>query len=524
MQADRPVRGDDVIPLVPLWELLRQQKQWLKFGLAGLLLSGLLLVGTVLFLAPKTEVCSMDLSLGFKGAQNGKYPNDLPFSAEELLDGSVLRAVYERHNLQQWIEFPAFESALSISQSSGDLRNIVRDYSARLSDSKLTGPDRQALEQEYRSRLRSAASTEFKLAWFDASRIPRVPLDVKAKALADIPVIWAEQAVRGKQIYLFTSLVPGLNPSTEKEGLSEVEQYAALQSRARALGEGLVSVEKLPGATLVALPNGTTVIDLKLRLRAFVEQTLPSIQETLLTQAGADRETVKLAQALELQLKFRENRAKSSQDRLTAMVETYRDFLGGRPGAAGITETGDPAVPAVQRFDETFFNRLLGLTQTGADRDYLKKMLVEISDLRLQLTQDELSCRELRQNLEIVRSTLARLGAERPVGSPLQPPPPQGDRATPAGVADLQNTATQLTLLLESSRQLVIAISESYLGHHPELFGVARGWERKQIQPLGGVSLGLAFVAWMILGVSALVLLLILNVRIKSLGRSLRQS
>jgi len=71
---------------------------------------------------------------------------------------------------------------------------------------------------------------------------------------------------------------------------------------------------------------------------------------------------------------------------------------------------------------------------------------------------------------------------------------------------------------------LVVAISESYLGHHPELFGVARGGERKQVQPLGGVSLGLAFVAWIVLGFFALVSLLFLNVRIKSLGRSLRQS
>ena len=524
MPSDRPTSADEVLSLAPLWKLLGQQRRWLLVGLVGLFLSGMVLVGSVWFLTPKTEVCSMDLSLGFRGAQDGQYPNGLPFSAEELLDPAVLQAVYGRHNLQQWIEFPAFESSLSISQSSDDLRGIVRDYSSRLNDSKLTGPDRQALEQEYRSRLRSASSTLFKLAWFDAGRSPRVPLDVKAKVLADIPVIWAEQAVRGKQIYLFASLVPGLNPTAEKEGLSEIEQYAALQSRAQALEDGLVSVEKLPGATLVALPDGTTVIDLKLRLRAFVEQTLPSIQESLFNRAGADRETVKLAQALELQLKFRENRAKSSQDRLTAMVETYRDFLAGRPGAAGITETGDPAVPAGGRFDETFFNRLLGLAQTGADRDYLKKMLVEIGDLRLQLTQDELSCRELRQNLEIVRSTLTRLGAERPAGSPLQPPPPQEDRATPAGVADLGSATAQLTLLLESSRQLVVAISESYLGHHPELFGVARGWERKQVQPLSGVALGLAFVAWIILGVFALVSLLLLNHRIKSLGRSMRHS
>jgi hypothetical protein len=523
MQADRPVRGDDVIPLVPLWELLRQQKQWLKFGLAGLLLSGLLLVGTVLFLAPKTEVCSMDLSLGFKGAQNGKYPNDLPFSAEELLDCSVLRAVYERHNLQQWIEFPAFESALSISQSSGNLQNVIGEYSSRFNNSKLSGPDRQALEQEYRSRLRSAFSTVFRLAWFDGSRSPRVPLDVKAKVLSDIPVIWAKQAVSNKQIYSFSSHLPGLNANYEKEGQSEIEKFAAINNRARALEEGLLYVEKLPGASLVALSDGTTVVDLKLRLRAYREQTLPSIQDSMLTQIGTNQEIMKLSQAMELQLKFRESRAKSSQDRLSALVETYRDYLAGRPGSIS-TDTGGPVASTGGRFVEIFLNRLLGLAQTGADRDYLRKMLEEIEKGRIQATQDELSCQELRQNLEMVRSALARQGAERPAGSPLQPPPPQEDRATSGIAASLRDSAAQLGLLLDSSRQLVIAISESYLGHHPDLFSVTRGWELKKVQPLSRVALILALVAWVVLGFFSLLMLLFIKHRIGSLSRSARQS
>ena len=523
MRADRPVRGDDVIPLAPLWELLRQQKQWLKFGLAGLLLSGLLLVGTVLFLTPKTEVCSMDLSLGFKGAQDGKYPNDLPFSAEELLDRSVLRTVYEGYNLQQWIEFPAFESSLSITQSSGNLQNVIGEYSSRFNDSKLSGPDRQALEQEYRSRLRSAFSTVFRLAWFDGSRSPRVPLDVKAKVLSDIPVIWAKQAVGNKQIYSFSSHLPGLNTNYEKEGQSEIEKFAAINNRARALEEGLVYVEKLPGASLVALSDGTTVVDLKLRLRAYREQTLPSIQESMLTQIGTNQEIMKLSQAMELQLKFRESRAKSSKDRLSALVETYRDYLAGRPGAP-IADTGETAISKGGGFVELFFSRLLGLAQTGADRDYLKEMLEEIEKARIADTQDELSCDELRQNLEIVRAALARQGAERPANSPLQPPPPKEDRADSAGAGSVRGAATQLGLLLDSSRQLVNAISESYLGHNTDLFSVAGGWEVKKIQPLSVVALVSAFVAWVVLGFFFLLVLLFINHRVVSLGRSIRPS
>ena len=523
MLTNRPISADDALSLAPLWELVRQQKRWLQLGLAGLLLGGLLLVGLVWFLAPKTEVCSIDLSLGFKGAQDGKYPNDLPFSAEELLDPAVLRAVYERHNLQQWIEFPAFEASLSISQSSANLQGIFGEYSTRLSDSKLTGPDRQAVEQEYRSRLRSSLSPVYKLAWFDGSRSPGVPLDVKRKVLADIPVLWAEQAVSTKQIYSFSSLLPGLNPNYEKEGQSEMEKFAAINNRARALEEGLASVEKLPGAATVALSDGTTVVDLKLRLRTFREQTLPSIQDSVLTQIGNNQEMLKLSQAMELQLKFRESRAKSSQDRLSALVETYRDYLAGRPGSIS-TDTGGPVASTGGRFVEIFLNRLLGLAQTGADRDYLRKMLEEIEKGRIQATQDELSCQELRQNLEMVRSALARQGAERPAGSPLQPPPPQEDRATSGIAASLRDSAAQLGLLLDSSRRLVIGISESYLGQHPDLFRVTRGWELKKVQPLSRVALILALVAWVVLGFLSLLMLLFIKHRIVSLSRSARQS
>jgi len=361
------------------------------------------------------------------------------------------------------------------------------------------------------------------LAWFDGSRSPGVPLDVKEKVLADIPVLWAEQAVSTKQIYSFSSLLPGLNPNYEKEGQSEMEKFAAINNRARALEEGLASVEKLPGAATVALSDGTTVVDLKLRLRAFREQTLPSIQDSVLTQIGNNQEMLKLSQAMELQLKFRESRAKSSQDRLSALVETYRDYLAGRPGSIS-TDTGGPVASTGGRFVEIFLNRLLGLAQTGADRDYLRTMLAEIEEARIEVTQAELSCQELRLNLEIVRSALAQESAERPANFPLQPPPPKEDRATSAGVGSVRDAATQLGLLLDSSRQLVNAISQSYLGHNADLFSVAGGWEVKEIQPLSRVTLVSAFVAWGVLGFFFLLGLLIINHRIVLLGRSIRPS
>jgi hypothetical protein len=245
------------------------------------------------------------------------------------------------------------------------------------------------------------------------------------------------------------------------------------------------------------------------------------LQESLLTRLGSDREARRLEESLQLQLDFRENRAESSRARLAALVETYRDFLAGRPGAGGLDAEGAPA-GAAARLDETFLSRLLGLAQAGADRDYLKKMLAEIEAARLQVARDDLSAAELRQNLETIRSLLAPRAAERPGGTPLQPPPPQEDRAGPAPIVALQETSLQLGRMLDASRQLLLAISTGYLGRQPELFTLTRGVEVDEVRPLSQARLGLAFLAWVVLGSAALGLLLFLQHRGRALARTAR--
>jgi hypothetical protein len=515
----------DVLTLVPVRTFISRYRLILAFGLVGILLLGITLVAVSWWVSPATRVSSIQLSLGFLGAQDGQYPNQLPFSAEELIDPSVLRVVYDRHELQSWLDFSSFGSSVSISQSADNLRDILREYEGRLGDGKLAGPARQALEQEYRSRLRSAASTLFTLAWYEpGGRFPGVPAEVKTRVLADIPAVWAEQAIRSKQALVFASRLPGLNPRPPGNGGSELEAFAALDSRARAMEEGLNLLEKLPGALQAALPDGTTLIDLRLRLRAFREQSLPAVQESLLTRAGSGGGVQRLEQALALQLKFRENRAQSSKDRLAALVDTYRDFLAGRPGAPGLTETGEPSALPGGPLDEAFLSRLLGLAQGGADRGYLKKMLAEIEAARIQAAQDEISVSEIRQNLDLVRSYRARRPEDRSAGSSLQPPPPQEDRAAPSSVAALHESGVQLGRLLDSSRQLTMVISEGFIGRQPELFGITRGLLVQEFRPIGSVRLGLALLAWGVLGTFSFLALLLVYHRAVSMGRSMKKS
>jgi len=513
----------DVLTLSPVRTFCGRHRVTLVLGLALIFLSGFGLVGSAWWVAPVTRVLSVDISLGFLGAQDGKYPNGLPFSPEGLLDPAVLRAVYDQHQISSYIQFPEFQSALSISQDSKDLQAVIREYEPRLRDGKITGPDRQALEAEYRSRLRNAASTLYILSWYESEKFPsRVPKEVKAKVLLDIPKVWANRAIETKRALLFSSRLPGLNPVPSTTSISSLEFFSALEAGTRAIGSGFASIDKLPGAVQASLKDGTTMIDLHLRLRTFKEQTLPSVQEFLLTQLESSGEIRKLQEAVELQLKFREGREEEAKLRLSALVDSYRDFLASRPGGPALSEEGD-AIYAGANLDEIFLTRIVRLTQGTADATYLRKMVQEIEQARLALAQQSAEVSEMRQNLELVRGTALRQGTERAVAAPLQLPPPQEDLRNPALIAFPKESSAQLERIRNNASQIVALISECYLGKQTQLFNVFSEPKVVRIRNMGIARMGLAFIAWMVLGMTTLILLLMFHDRSMSLGRSMQK-
>jgi hypothetical protein len=327
--------GGNALTLFPVRDFFRRYRGALIFGLALILFSGFGLVGSAWWIAPVIRLMSVEVYLGFSGAQDGKYPNGLPFSPEDLLDPAVLRPVYDQHQLSPYIQFSDFQAALSISQDSKDLMGVIREYEVRLRDGKFSGPDRKIIETEYRSRLRNAASTLYILSWYENGKSPsRVSEEVKAKVLLDIPKVWANRVIETKQALLFSSRLLGVNPVPPSISTSSLEFFSTLEAGTRAISEGLSSIDKLPGAVQASLKDGTTMIDLHLRLRTFKEQTLPSVQEFLLTQLESNGEIRKLQEAVELQLKFRESREEEAKLRLSALVDSYRDFLASRPGGS----------------------------------------------------------------------------------------------------------------------------------------------------------------------------------------------
>ena len=280
-QLDFFRKQSPVASLAPLRTLYRSYRLWFQLGAIGLALSGLILAVTVWFTCPVTTISTIGISLDFQGAQQGKYSHGLPFSPEDLLDQSLLENLYQKHQLQQWLDFNSFKNSLSINQSGKVLNELRREYESKLGNAKLSGLERQNLEAEFQSRLKTATSSLFTISWTEYGSIARQPpRAVRQKVLEDLPLLWAETAISQKRVLLFPTSFPSLEGWTSDGGAmasDPTETVAFLSRRMKVLEKGLAVIELLPGAKQATLPDGTSLIDLQVRLRAFDEQLLPAL-------------------------------------------------------------------------------------------------------------------------------------------------------------------------------------------------------------------------------------------------------
>jgi len=514
----------DVVSLAPLGTFFRRFRPIFLFGLTGLLILGLTLVAVAWRMSPVTHLASQDLSITFRGAQKGEYPNGLPFSIEELLDPVVLRIVYDRQNLSQWLDFEAFRAALSVSIDPGEVHKIRREYEGRLTDPKLAGPDRRRLEEEFLSRIQTSSAGLYQVGWFEFGRERGlVPWEVKARVLAEIPAVWADQAVRIRQVLFFPVALPG---SSLRKG-EALKVLADLDSRSRVLDEALGEMVALPGGDQAVLGDGSNLADLSLRLRSFREQELPLVQQSFFAGLRASGEREGVAESFRMQLQSRDLVAARMQGRLQALLETYQDYLAGRPGISsemvrsGSGDGGERGSAILM--DESFLGRLLDLTQGGTDRGYRQKIVAEIDVARQEATRARQAAEDIRQNQEVF---LAAAAAAKAPPTALTPPPPSADRASGNGSAasSLPTALNTLDSLLASSGELLASISGSYLGRDVSLYELAGPFQTKEFRALGLRPLAMAFFAWVALGSAGLLLLTWGYSRLLSLRRSVRRS
>lgn len=533
-QLDFFRKQSPVSSLAPLRTLYRSYRLWFQLGAIGLALSGLILAVAVWFTCPVTTISSIEISLDFQGAQQGKYSHGLPFSPEDLLDQSLLEKLYEKHQLKQWLDFNSFKNALSINQSGKALNELRREYESKLGNAKLTALERQNLEAEFQSRLKTATSSLYTISWTEYGRHARTPhRAVRQKVLEDLPLLWAETAISQKRVLLFPTSFPSLVGWTPNGGAmvsDPTETVASLSRRMKIVEKGLAVIELLPGAKQAALADGTSLIDLQVRLRAFDEQLLPALRQRFFAGAASEQALKQLLTILEGIEQEHTGQLFLASDRLKALIQTYQDYLAAMTADASTpipagANSGTNQVSGETQGQDSFLSQLLDFARSTADQPYRQKWVDQISQSRLEVGRLEVLVNKDKENVAQARVALAAKVLEKTKGSvssAIQPPPLMEDRAVRTEDAIVgAKESNVLRKLSEDSKSLVAIISQNYIGQSPVLFSISQPFWVGEIRAIKAISLMIGVGTWLILGSAVLALLVFVHSRIHANLRKL---
>jgi len=369
---------DDVISLVPIWSLIRRYRRWLEAAFFSLVFLGAGGLAMTWLLLPQNTTGSIGLVFKFEGAAQGKYPNKTSFSPSDLLGGEVLREVYASNQLETYLTFDKFKSSLSLEPSGWERAFLDLEYSAKLEDRKLSFAERQQLSDEYQKRRAALPLVEYRVLWHHRERPAKlVPQALQAKVLEDIPRHWARHAVYQKKVLEAVGFFPGRIQSENSEA-KIISNSIDLGERIRALSLSLSELLGMPGAAHVLLGDGTSLVDLSIRLQVLRENGLNNIRGALQAYTQTADEKFALVKVLQDRLRARQKILLLEKGRLQPHEEAYRDYLASRPGAeksrAGSNRSLAAAGPTLQ-ISDAFLGKWMEMTKSVADETYRQDLV-----------------------------------------------------------------------------------------------------------------------------------------------------
>lgn len=493
--------GDDFISLAPLWHLLRRYRHWLEISFLALVISGLGGLAAASLFLKQEATGTLELEFVFAGAERGLFPNNQPFSPEDLLDDSVVRQVYVRNSLARWLKYEEFKSGLSLNRAGTDLLLLRSEYQAKLDDRKLTVADRQRLEEEFATRSQAIPPIRYRLAWNREARPGRLlPRELLRRSLRDLPRVWADEAVRKKQVLLFAARIPG--PARLGAEADVLASFNELLERSRSLQFGLEELAKMPGVNLPTGQDRPNLADLLLGLRILTEQTIPEIQLTLLANVDSPEAAERVERSFQLQLRTRESRLQQAKGGVASVLATYRDYLAGRPGSdfsgtlgAKADATGrNSAAPLAGagtslQISDSFLNKLMDVTKGNEDGPYRTQMVERIRSARLGEVDEESSSEETRQILQSIQRDLEkwRKGAARRERKAM-------------GTPDLAQAVRELNGLIQGAERLRSMVAENHMNPQTALYRVTLPFNYQVASPLSSRNAGLALAVFVFLG------------------------
>jgi hypothetical protein len=457
-QQAEPIVDEDIVSLAPLGKLIWRYRRWLMVCFFGCGLAGVGLLAILALVMPQTTNASLGLGLKFARAGKGEYPNRQPFSPNDLLATDILKKVYDGNRLEGYLEFDDFKNSLAVKSSGDPLVSLQLEYEVRLKERKLTLEERERFEKEYRTRRQAINNLEYSILWTQKSWLAKmVPASVKAKVLEDIPRFWAEDAVYTKKMLAMADFLP-----TRIQNENSVEKIVSnaidIGVRSRVLSKGLAELSGLPGGIQLKLPNGTTLVDLRDRLRVLREVGLNRIQEALVTFSADKEEKIKLQEMLRGRLRSREKAFFLEKSKLEPIEKGYRDYLASRRGVdSGRSGTprglGDGAGATTFQISDNFLGKWIEMTKPFADEEYRQALVDQISSERQGVLEMEFNVEEIKLYLDSINQEETKRELTIPK-DPARMGSQPNKLSQKEALQVMQETATELNSIIKDGEEI----------------------------------------------------------------------
>jgi hypothetical protein len=500
---------EDFISLAPLWGLIRRYRRWLELSLFALVVIALGLLSAVYVVLPKKNQTGLEFTLNFPEAALGVYPNQLPFRPEDLLETSVLRAVYEQNNLHVYLKFDEFKSGFSVARAGLELDLLKREFRARLDDRKLVLTDREKIEAQFGAQLKSLPATTYQLNFAQTARSSRlIPFAQQTKMLEEILRRWSTDAVTQKKVLAFAARLPG-----EMELVSKVNDplvsLTELLERTRVLATGLGELARLPGGYQAMLPDGARLADIFLKLDFLQEVRIPQIRSALFGSIADPSSARVIERMFRQQVRMRQDRLRLAEEYLRGIMLTYRDYLASSGPTSVIKGRASSEAPDVSnmggtqlQFSDTFLTKLMEMGGGKQDVQYRISLVEKIRNARLQVAAEASALRETQEILEALNKKVSL--SEKTAATAKIPPGPASENDF---VSSLILGCRELNDLIADSEKLRAKVMENYMSSQTSLYRItmpviSQSTSLLTLRNAGlflaafvGVGLGIAFAA-----------------------------
>jgi len=445
---------------------------------------GAVVTGLIYFFAPSERLAMLKFRLLFDGADVGKYPSGIRFSNEDITARAVLYQVWGTNKLERYGPFEDFQSAFYVAaEPSAEMEALDSEYSSKLTNRKLTAPERTQLEQEYREKRRGLVrGVDYELTMDLSLGFGSMPAEAREKALRDVLATWARDAENRKGAVKYQVSI--LSEKFLSESVLQRDEFIAadiLRVKATQIRDNIDTLMELPGAKSYRSPaEGLSLVEIRANLNDVIRyKLLPALHVVrLFGLSDADRAKRELTE-LHIQGAIYDTTLakKEVTSRVTALQEALAAYTQNRraTGAAAPPKDGAGGAPAmsvpamIPQFGESFLDRIIEMVTDSEDAKFRQ-------DFTERIATETLAGVKLDRELQFYQDMLTAVQDKNTAGSGLTPEHRQMIRKyTDEAYKDLVTHTGQIsTIYTELSSKNLNPPTELYSAPEPVVTETAR--------------------------------------------------